>query len=220
MKIVCFGDSITEGCFECYTNKEGKILTNKNKDLAYSKFLNDKFKENFKDIEVINSGYSGNTCIHGLKRIEKDVINYNPYICVVSFGINDCLHMTLFRYVFNMNKIFNILKKNNIKPIFLTENYMCTYISNELKDEVLINMAKSLVQAQKSGRYNIFRLSILFLCKIKHIDICDVYKIWDKLCRSGVDVTKLLINRLNHPNVDYQKVIADNLYDLLIKYIK
>lgn len=215
MKVVCLGDSITEGCFECYTDENGKICTIKNKELSYSSLLNNRYNKENKDVTIINSGISGNTSIQGLKRIDKDVLSYNPDICVVSFGINDCLRMTLLKYIITMNKIFNILKKNKIQIIFLTENYMCTYISDELTDSTLRKSAQELVQAQNSGLYNLFRLSMLSICKLRNIKVCDIYKEWDKLYRSGVDVTKLLINRLNHPNYEYQELIANKLYETL-----
>jgi UTP:GlnB (protein PII) uridylyltransferase len=32
-----------------------------------------------------------------------------------------------------------------------------------------------------------------------NVKVCDLYPVWEKLIESGVDVTELLANKLNHP---------------------
>lgn len=39
--------------------------------------------------EVINSGVGGDTTVHALNRIEKDVIEKNPDLVIINFGMND-----------------------------------------------------------------------------------------------------------------------------------
>lgn len=39
--------------------------------------------------EVINSGVAGNRTTHALERIQKDVLDYNPDLVIINFGMND-----------------------------------------------------------------------------------------------------------------------------------
>ncbi|MBQ3230815.1 MAG: hypothetical protein IJB49_07320 [Clostridia bacterium] len=65
MKIVAFGDSITAW--------KGWV------SMLYGEL----------GCEVINSGVGGDTTVHALKRIDKDVIAHDPDLVIVNFGMND-----------------------------------------------------------------------------------------------------------------------------------
>ena len=74
--IVCFGDSVTFGW-----NLEYKH--------SYPAQLEEQLKEKYANVKVINSGVGGNTVIDGIKRLERDIINYNPDTVIINFGLND-----------------------------------------------------------------------------------------------------------------------------------
>ncbi len=44
---------------------------------------------NCQDVVVINAGIPGNTSLHGLQRLQRDVIRFRPHITLISFGLND-----------------------------------------------------------------------------------------------------------------------------------
>ena len=71
--IICFGDSITSG-----VGAEG--------DRNYPYFLSQLIGR-----KVINAGKSGDTTYEALKRLERDVLSYNPYLVIVELGGNDFL---------------------------------------------------------------------------------------------------------------------------------
>ncbi len=70
-RIVCFGDSLTQG-----------IGAGKGND--YPSRLAEMI-----GIEVINSGVSGNTTAHALARLEDDVLSYEPDVVLITLGGND-----------------------------------------------------------------------------------------------------------------------------------
>ncbi|PIE64355.1 MAG: arylesterase [Desulfobacterales bacterium] len=70
-RIVCFGDSLTQG-----------IGASKGND--YPSRLAEMI-----GIEVINSGVSGDTTTQGLARIEDDVLSYEPDVVLITLGGND-----------------------------------------------------------------------------------------------------------------------------------
>lgn len=49
-----------------------------------------------------------------------------------------------------------------------------------------------------------------------NVTVCDCYSEWKKLYKSGIDTTKLLINRINHPDRRMHQLFADMLFDLII----
>lgn len=82
--IAFLGDSITQGCFEGEPRKEDEPF-------VYHSRLLHMIKEKYPkaDIRKINAGIGGNTAGMGLFRMEQDVIEKKPDMCVVCFGLND-----------------------------------------------------------------------------------------------------------------------------------
>lgn len=72
--IICFGDSITSG--------EGLA----SKKEAYPYLLGELLKR-----EVINAGRSGDTTASALERLDKDVLEKDPYLVIIELGGNDFL---------------------------------------------------------------------------------------------------------------------------------
>ncbi|QOR64941.1 SGNH/GDSL hydrolase family protein [Cytobacillus suaedae] len=93
-RLVCFGDSITarnEGYSE-------SMLTSK---------LSTQVK-----MEIINAGVPGDNSCDAIRRIEKDVLSYQPDLVTVLFGANDAaFHKTvsLETYKQNMTDIVNLI---------------------------------------------------------------------------------------------------------------
>lgn len=67
---------------------------------------------------IINSGINGDTTRGALKRLEKDVLRYNPNIVIVLFGTNDSAsfeeyHCNLEEYKNNYSKLITKIKTHN-----------------------------------------------------------------------------------------------------------
>ena len=88
--IAFLGDSITQGCFECYFDDKG-VQTVFDAKSAYptrvKEILNMLYPS--AQINVINAGISGDNAVNGNNRFERDIAPYNPDLVVVSFGLND-----------------------------------------------------------------------------------------------------------------------------------
>ena len=89
--IAFLGDSVTQGCFECYLTSETTLQTVFDYQNAYSTRLKEILNILYPSVQfnIINSGISGDGTTFGLERLERDIIAYNPDLCVVSFGLND-----------------------------------------------------------------------------------------------------------------------------------
>ena len=49
-----------------------------------------------------------------------------------------------------------------------------------------------------------------------NIPVCDCYAIWKKLYESGVDITELLANKINHPTREMNWLFAVSLLDVMM----
>ncbi len=72
-EIICFGDSITAGLGVSEEESYPRIL---------SELL---------DSPVVNAGYSGDTSLDGIGRLERDVLSFRPRLVIIEFGGNDFL---------------------------------------------------------------------------------------------------------------------------------
>lgn len=99
--IVCFGDSITN---RGYPAELAKIL----------------------GVEVLNAGIGGNTTRQGLRRMEKDVLDFRPKLVVILFGTNDSrladqdVHVPLDQYTANLAKMIESCVARQIRVALCT----------------------------------------------------------------------------------------------------
>lgn len=111
-KIAFLGDSITN-------------LGAKNK-LGYVNLVMDGLKASGIEATMIPAGVSGNTCVHMLKRVDRDVIRKKPTWMFLSCGVNDAPNgidnpgVPLDQYKKNITAILDKCEKAGIKVIILT----------------------------------------------------------------------------------------------------
>ena len=88
--IAFLGDSVTQGCFECY-KKGNTIDTVFDGASGYSARLREMLQRIYPNVQlnVINAGISGDTAEGGEKRFARDVAPYSPDLVVVGFALND-----------------------------------------------------------------------------------------------------------------------------------
>ena len=219
--VAFLGDSVTQGCFECFIDENGYIDTVFDYKNAYST----RFKEILNvlypkvQINIINSGISGDNAAGGLKRIDRDIIPYSPDLVIVSFGLNDSTQGLnyLDEYTNNIRTIVKKLKEKNAEVIFLTQNFMSTKVSCHIKEEQLQKCAEGMMALQTNGILKKFQLSGALAAKEEGAVICDLYPIWEKLSEYGVDTTELLSNKINHPIREWHYYIAIKLIEKIFE---
>ena len=219
--IVFFGDSVTEGYFELVYNQEQNGITPiKDTKAVYHNVLKERISQEYPDLEVeyINAGISGTASSHGIKRIQTDVIAYNPDIVVVCFGLNDIPAMTISEYVSFMEQIFVALKQNEIKIIYMTPNMYNTYQHADV-GKMHWELAQQLANIQNSNKPDRYYAATIKKAEKHGCIVVDAYSEWKKLSSYGIDVTELLSNHLNHPTREMHKLFADMLYDDVVKML-
>lgn len=219
--IAFLGDSVTQGCYECYKTGEKSIETVFERTQAYSTRLAEMFALLYPNVQinVINSGISGDCATKGVERVQRDVLAYNPDLVVVSYGLNDSGEGLdgLDAYETALRNIFAPLKERGTEVIFLTENYMNTTVSPHLQDAYFINLAERLAKRQNDGILKEYFKCAKQVCAEMDIPVCDVYAKWEQMAQGGVNVTELLANKLNHPIRQMHYYIAVKLLETMFE---
>ena len=199
--IAFLGDSVTQGCFECFINEEGNVDTVFDRKSAYSSRLCEILQILYPraHVNIINAGISGDNAINGLDRYERDVGKFNPDLVVVAFALNDSGRGRegLEDYTRAVGCIIDKVKKSGAECIILTPNFKQQKSSCHISDPILKKISEDIdagceilklyVEAEKKVAIN------------KGVKICDVFSAWEKMYKGGVDVTGLLANYINHP---------------------
>lgn len=213
-KIVFFGDSVTEGCFELYATSYG-FDTVRHPEKAYPSLVTCALKEKYgKNIITVNAGQSGNNSKNGLERIERDVLSLEPDIVTVAFGLNDIFHPE--RFEKSINGILEKITLSGAKAVLVTPNMLNTYIHKETLPSA-VKVARATMTAQTDGTLDRIYSESLSAAKNFGAEICDVYLFWKNLYFQGIDTTLLLENRINHPCGKMHIKVAEMLLDAIEK---
>ena len=219
--VVFLGDSVTQGCFELYRAGKEALQTVFETDKAFAT----RFKEIINimypsvQVNVINSGISGDTTKGGLDRLERDVLAFNPDLVVVSFGLNDCCVLGekgVEEYKDNLSKIFEKLNQKGIESIFITQNDMCRYVRPSISDEIMKIVAERTVKAREHLKNYYAKAKVA--CSNFGVEIIDLYSVWEKMADNGVDTTMLLSNDINHPIREYHFYVAIKIIEKIFGF--
>lgn len=218
--IAFLGDSVTQGCFEVYKKNTTEIETVFDKTSAYPNYIEKIFSVLFPSVPVniINAGISGDNAPHGLARLEDDVLCHNPDLVVVCFGLNDVGGglTNIEKYAEALDGIFIKLKEKDIEVIFMTPNMMNTYTDCSITDPDIKRIADLAAARQNGGELDKYTERAKEVCRDNGITVCDCYSKWKELYESGVDVTALLANKINHPTRDMNWLFACSLVETMI----
>lgn len=219
--IAFLGDSVTQGCFECYTAENNRIETVFDYSSAYSTRLREILNLLYPNVQVniINSGISGDSAPGGLARLERDVLRYDPDLVVVSFGLNDCCHPNICvkSYSDALRSIFTQVQASGAEVIFLTQNYMNTYPSYRNPNDFLREASKEHMQHQLSGKLTQYMQAAAAVARQCGAKVCDLHSVWERLACCGVDTTELLANKINHPIREFHYYMAIKLLETMLE---
>ncbi len=220
--IAFFGDSVTQGCFECFIDN-GEIGVVFDYKSAYSTRVREMLNILYPQVQVniINSGTSGDNTTNAINRIDRDITPFSPDLVVVSFGLNDSGNGLDFlpKYVENLRVILNRMTALGAEVIFLTQNAMNTKISYELKEEnALLHTARFTENVQNTGVLRAYMNKAKEIAEECGVKVCDLYPMWEKLIAGGVDITEhLLANKINHPIREIHYYMAMKLIETMFE---
>ncbi len=202
--VALLGDSVTQGCFECFVKEDGNVDTVFDTESSYGSKLKRLLNGLYPTVQfnLINAGISGDSAKGGLKRLERDVLSFHPDLVVVGFALNDAALMGqngVGDYKTTMDEILRRIAETGAESIVLTPNAMCTEISPHLTEKSLLKLAKNFAKLQNDGVLDVYAEAAREVAMQNGAVVCDVYAEWKKMIAAGVKVTDLLANYLNHP---------------------
>ena len=115
-RLVCFGDSVTEGVPHCAPQDTFVALLERRLNVRYQDELT---------VSAINAGVGGENTAEGLARLEPDVLSRKPDLTTVEFGLNDIRHEPEKRiledqFADNLRTIHRLLVAAGSQVVFLT----------------------------------------------------------------------------------------------------
>ena len=211
--IAFFGDSVTHGAFECIQGDSAGCMFDM--DAVYHERLRRMLLtvNPWLPVSIINAGVAGDNAITALPRLERDVIDHKPHICVVNFCLND-LSETVEEYVAALREIFTRLMAADIRPILLTPSMLNSYVHPDTipmyKDYAAVTAAW-----HQSGYMDGYVEAARGLARELGVAVEDAYAVWKKMEAEGMDITAHLANYINHPTRELHQVFADVLFETL-----
>ena len=192
------GDSVTQGCFELIERADQGFNNCHDRQHVYHTHVQQILSVLYPTVPVniINAGVAGKDAVHGLDRLQRDVLDHSPDLTVVCFGLNDCgwEEAGLSRYTEALGQIFDRLKEGGSEIIFMTPNTMATHVSPLLASPLFKDLAGKLARRQGDG-------------------VLDRYLEEAK----GVNTTELLANKLNHPTRQMHWLFAYELVRTMLE---
>lgn len=218
--IVVLGDSVSQGCFELFESGDA-IDTVFEHQYAYGTRMDEMLHLLFPraHIHVVNSGISGDNAQNGLKRLERDVLSFHPDLVVVSYGLNDATRgdAGLDAYTQALEGIFRAVVQTGAECIFMTENMMNTTVSCHIEKERIREMAERTLRVQTEGVLERYFEAAKAVANANGVRVCDCYAKWKAMECSGVDVTNLLANSINHPIRPMHALFAYSLVETMLE---
>lgn len=201
--IAFLGDSVTQGCFECYYDENDVLQTVFDSKSGYPSRVKEILNMLYPSVQinVINSGISGDWAANGNVRFERDIAQYSPDLVVISFGLNDSSHgkECLGEYAQQLKELFEKVKVLGAECIFVFQNMMNTKVSYHLQEKREQDLAKFFAKIQNEGVLDAYYEAAKDTAKECGVAFCDMYSAWKQMFKNGVNITELLANKYNHP---------------------
>ena len=197
--IVAFGDSTTA--------TRGALR-------VYSRVLREELPRQGAPVRVVNAGVGGNNTVMARKRFQKDVLDKNPAVVIVQFGINDAAvdvwktpparepRVSLATYEANLRFFIKSIRARGAKPILMTPNPM------RWTPKLKKMYGKAPYVADDKDGFNVllkrFAAKVREIAKDEKVPLIDIYKSME----SNAD--ELLLDGM-HPNDKGQQLVAEKL---------
>ena len=219
--IAFLGDSVTQGCFECYLTSPTSLQTVFDYENAYSTKLKKMLNVLYPNVQfnIINSGISGDSAPSGLQRLDRDILSYHPDLVVLGFALNDSTFGLegLEQYYNAMTELVKRVKASGAECIVLTPNMMNTNTSCHLRDDLFIGLAERFAKIQNDGTLDTYVDTVRKVARENDVVLCDVYAKWKNMQAAGVEITEMLSNKLNHPIRGLHIIPAMMLLDCILQ---
>ncbi len=205
INIVIFGDSVSHGAINEYMDYENVYWNRLKKKL-------NQFRD-YVPINMINASIGGTTAKASVARLDSQVLNHNPDLVIVCFGLND-VNGSLEDYTASLREIFRRCIESGCEVIFMTPNMLNTRVAEDTPKQHYEYAIKT-AQMQISGKMDQYVSAAITAANELGVPVCDCYSKWKALSATE-DITLLLANRINHPTPEMHELFSDALYDMIM----
>lgn len=210
--IVAFGDSTTA--------PRGKLK-------VYADSLSQELPKRGLPVHIINAGIGGNNTNHARARFDKDVLNHNPDIVVIQFGINDAAvdvwkkipatepRVSLKEFESNLRHFIRVLKKQDVDAVLMTPNPLRW----TLKMREMYGKPPYLVDEEDgfNTKLKAYAEAVRKIAQSEKVPLVDVYQTYETFGKQeGKSVSDLLSDGI-HPNERGHALVTDQLSAVLLK---
>ena len=205
INVVILGDSVSHGCLVHNIDYENVYWNRLKKRLNALR--------DFVPVNMICASISGTTANASVSRLEKQVLNHDPDMVIVCFGLND-VNGSLEDFLAALREIFGKALASGAEVIYLSPNMLNTYVAEDTEARYLEYAAKTAAM-QNEGRMDRYIASAVALAREMGVTVCDCYAAWKRLAETE-DTTMLLANRINHPTREMHALFADALFEAIM----
>jgi lysophospholipase L1-like esterase len=206
INIVILGDSVSHGALD-------------GDDIDYETVYWNQLKKRinairpFVPVNMICAAIGGTVANTAISRLDTQVLNHNPDLVIVCFGLND-VNGTIESFTDSLKVIFDRCHKVGADVIFMTPNMLNTYSHLNTRD-IWKKYSVHTADVQNSGKMDSFMEAARKTARDCGVKVCDCYSEWKKLEAQGEDITELLANYINHPIREMHTLFCDMLYDTI-----
>lgn len=184
IKIVALGDSLTQG----WMVRKG-----------YIDFIIEMLKKKYPggNISMLNQGIPGDTAEGGLHRLGRDVIDHDPHLVFIQFGLNDAY-----------SGVPPGEFKNTIRRIV-------EGISASTEAEILLVTSVPVLHESEDQLAERFYNMIIEVSREQAVPVAQVHRYWKKKIAGGADFSSLVQFDGVHPTVEGYRLMAEAIMEVL-----
>lgn len=155
---------------------------------------------------VINAGIAGDMLPSMSKRLERDVIRYQPDLVIINGSLNwsEEIGDALTYKMILKEMICRIKAETQADIVLLTPN-------GDLPNTMFAALGQPVVEPTTIERVRVIRE----LAAEEKVCLADNYLVWEEAKKQGIPWKELLANGINHPSVEGHEVYAKVLMQLL-----
>jgi lysophospholipase L1-like esterase len=180
---VCLGDSVTG----IYYHTGGRRAWPELLQMGLQRALPGR------DVSVINAGISGNTVADGLARLQRDVLDHQPQIVTISFGLNDLARSGEGPFRDGLLELVRRIRAAGAEPVLCTPN-------------AVIDTA-----GRPEQKLQQFCQVIRDVATVQQVAFCDVQQAGLKLRERAPQTWRMTMSDAIHPNLDGHRLLAETV---------